>query len=99
MQRFLEKTTIRDMDIIIMVPELRMDHIQRADPTMQRVIITAHITVLAITQLIIPLDIIVEIIIIQLTPHILVSQAITHQFTMQVIMRAHIQLLITTLLG
>jgi hypothetical protein len=96
MQQFLEKTTMRDMDIIIMVLVLHMDIIQRADHTMPLVIITAHITALVITQLIIPLVIMMEIIIIQLTPHILVSQAITQQFIMQVIMLVHIQLLTTT---
>ena len=94
MQQFPERTTMRDMDTIIMVPAPHMGIIQRVDPITLLVIITEHITVLAITQLIIPLGIIVEIIIIQLTLHILVSQAITQQFTMQVIILAHIQLLI-----
>ena len=91
----LAKTTMQDTAGMIMVPELRMDHIQQA--VLEIFPITMeHLTPLVITQLIIPLVIMMEIIIIQLTPHILVSQAITQQVTMQVIILAHIQLLITT---
>ncbi len=96
MQRFLEKTTMRDMDIIIMVLVLRMDIIQRADHITLLVIIMAHFTALDTTLLSIHLVIILEIIIIQLTPHILVSQAITQQLIMQATMLAHTQLLTTT---
>ena len=97
MQQFLEKTTMRDMDIIIMVLALRMDIIQRADPIMLLVIIMVHFTALDTTLLSIPLVIILEIIIIQLMHRILVSQVITQQFTTQVIMLGRTRLLITTL--
>jgi hypothetical protein len=95
MQRFLEKTTMRDMDLIIMVLALRMDLTQQTDSSHQ-VIIMALIILLDTTLLSIPLVIILEIIIIQLMHRILVSQVITQQFTTQVIMLVHTRLLITT---
>ena len=95
MQQFPERTTMRDMDTINMVPELRMDHIQQTDISHQ-VIIMATRTPLDTTLLSIHLVIILEIITIQLMHRILVSQAITQQFIMQVIMLVHIQLLTTT---